>query len=100
MFEDELKKACNARFDHEHYGLKSNHRILAQHPTMSDELPGTFVRYTHYYIDFACIFKSCTVEIKYLSRLYNVDNQVVTALFLEFVNILVPSAKISTSPSL
>ncbi|EDV22234.1 uncharacterized protein TRIADDRAFT_29160 [Trichoplax adhaerens] len=39
MLEAELKKGCEARFNHEHYGLKTSYRVLAQHPTMSDELP-------------------------------------------------------------
>ena len=43
MLEAELMKACSEKFNHEHYGLKTTHRVLAQHPTLSDDLPGILI---------------------------------------------------------
>ncbi|EDV22235.1 uncharacterized protein TRIADDRAFT_50681 [Trichoplax adhaerens] len=39
IVENSLKKALNERFDHAQYGLKAKHKVAAQHPTISDELP-------------------------------------------------------------
>ncbi|XP_029474782.1 dimethylaniline monooxygenase [N-oxide-forming] 5-like [Rhinatrema bivittatum] len=33
----------NARFNHENYGLKPVHRLISQHPTVSDDLPNRII---------------------------------------------------------
>ncbi|NXV92770.1 FMO5 monooxygenase, partial [Calonectris borealis] len=38
-----LEKKLNARFDHALYGLQPRHRILDQHPTISDDLPNRII---------------------------------------------------------
>lgn len=34
-----MERELNKRFDHATYGLKPNHRVLSQHPTINDALP-------------------------------------------------------------
>ncbi|NXM71501.1 FMO5 monooxygenase, partial [Serilophus lunatus] len=38
-----LERKVNARFDHTLYGLKPQHRILHQHPTINDDLPNRII---------------------------------------------------------
>uniref|UniRef100_A0A8B9M376 Flavin-containing monooxygenase n=1 Tax=Accipiter nisus TaxID=211598 RepID=A0A8B9M376_9AVES len=38
-----LERKSNARFDHALYGLQPQHRILDQHPTISDDLPNRII---------------------------------------------------------
>ncbi|XP_006876051.1 PREDICTED: dimethylaniline monooxygenase [N-oxide-forming] 5-like [Chrysochloris asiatica] len=38
-----LEKILNSRFNHAHYGLKPQHRVLSQHPTVSDDLPNHII---------------------------------------------------------
>uniref|UniRef100_A0A452J7F0 Flavin-containing monooxygenase n=1 Tax=Gopherus agassizii TaxID=38772 RepID=A0A452J7F0_9SAUR len=33
----------NARFNHAHYGLRPQHRIMSQHPTINDDLPNRII---------------------------------------------------------
>ncbi|XP_030063089.1 dimethylaniline monooxygenase [N-oxide-forming] 5-like [Microcaecilia unicolor] len=37
------ERKMNARFNHENYGLKPRHRIISQHPTVSDDLPNRII---------------------------------------------------------
>ena len=39
MFESLLFKAANKRFDHEMFGLRPQHAVTGQHPTVNDDLP-------------------------------------------------------------
>nr|XP_039270502.1 flavin-containing monooxygenase 5-like isoform X1 [Styela clava] len=41
-----FESILNTRFDHEKYGVKPKHRVLSQHPTISDELPHRIVNGT------------------------------------------------------
>ncbi|XP_042533291.1 flavin-containing monooxygenase 5-like [Dipodomys spectabilis] len=38
-----LEKILNSRFNHSHYGLQPKHRLLSQHPTVSDDLPNHII---------------------------------------------------------
>uniref|UniRef100_A0A8C6RXJ7 Flavin-containing monooxygenase n=1 Tax=Nannospalax galili TaxID=1026970 RepID=A0A8C6RXJ7_NANGA len=38
-----LEKTVNSRFNHSHYGLQPQHRLLSQHPTVSDDLPNHII---------------------------------------------------------
>ncbi|XP_075038594.1 flavin-containing monooxygenase 5-like [Mixophyes fleayi] len=38
-----LEKKLNSRVDHENFGLKPQHRVLSQHPTISDDLPNRII---------------------------------------------------------
>ncbi|XP_077188436.1 flavin-containing monooxygenase 5-like [Paroedura picta] len=38
-----LERKLNERFNHSHYGLKPQHRIFSQHPTVNDELPNRII---------------------------------------------------------
>ncbi|XP_077134483.1 flavin-containing monooxygenase 5-like [Ranitomeya variabilis] len=38
-----LENKVNSRVNHENYGLKPEHRILSQHPTISDDLPNRII---------------------------------------------------------
>ena len=38
-----IERAANAKFDHSLYGLKPKHRVLSQHPTVSDDLPNRII---------------------------------------------------------
>uniref|UniRef100_A0A8D0G752 Flavin-containing monooxygenase n=1 Tax=Sphenodon punctatus TaxID=8508 RepID=A0A8D0G752_SPHPU len=37
------EKRLNARFNHSHYSLRPQHRILNQHPTINDDLPNRII---------------------------------------------------------
>ncbi|XP_067391208.1 flavin-containing monooxygenase 5-like [Emydura macquarii macquarii] len=43
MINQWLENRLNARFNHAHYGLKPQHRIMSQHPTVNDELPNRII---------------------------------------------------------
>ncbi|XP_015724859.1 dimethylaniline monooxygenase [N-oxide-forming] 5-like [Coturnix japonica] len=43
MASDYAEKQLNMRFDHANYGLKPNHRVLDQHPTVNDDLPNRII---------------------------------------------------------
>ncbi|XP_029818121.1 dimethylaniline monooxygenase [N-oxide-forming] 5 isoform X1 [Manacus vitellinus] len=38
-----MERKMNARFDHRLYGLKPQHRIFDQHPTVNDDLPNRII---------------------------------------------------------
>ncbi|NXL89603.1 FMO5 monooxygenase, partial [Alectura lathami] len=38
-----LERKLNARFDHALYGLKPQHRVFSQHPTINDDLPNRII---------------------------------------------------------
>ncbi|XP_069825152.1 flavin-containing monooxygenase 5-like isoform X1 [Dendropsophus ebraccatus] len=38
-----MERKVNSRVDHENFGLKPKHRILSQHPTVSDDLPNRII---------------------------------------------------------
>lgn len=38
-----LERKMNARFDHGRFGLRPNHRALAAHVTINDELPNRII---------------------------------------------------------
>ncbi|KFP86703.1 Dimethylaniline monooxygenase [N-oxide-forming] 5, partial [Acanthisitta chloris] len=40
---DYVEKQLNARFNHSHYGLKPQHRVFDQHPTINDDLPNRII---------------------------------------------------------
>uniref|UniRef100_A0A8C8ZEF3 Flavin-containing monooxygenase n=1 Tax=Prolemur simus TaxID=1328070 RepID=A0A8C8ZEF3_PROSS len=40
---NQLEKTLNSRFNHAHYGLQPQHRLLSQHPTVSDDLPNHII---------------------------------------------------------
>ncbi|KAG9465920.1 flavin-containing monooxygenase 5-like [Eleutherodactylus coqui] len=64
-----LEYKVNSRVDHENFGLKPRHRILSQHPTISDDLPnrilsGKVVMKTNVkqFLERDVIFEDGTVE--------------------------------------
>nr|UZZ64697.1 tAncFMO5 [synthetic construct] len=63
------EKKMNARFNHENYGLKPQHRILSQHPTVNDDLPNRIISgkvlvkpNVKEFTETAAIFEDGTVE--------------------------------------
>ncbi|XP_040262682.1 flavin-containing monooxygenase 5-like [Bufo bufo] len=38
-----LERKVNSRVDHDNFGLKPQHRMLSQHPTISDDLPNRII---------------------------------------------------------
>ncbi|XP_025043403.2 flavin-containing monooxygenase 5-like [Pelodiscus sinensis] len=43
MMNQWAENKLNARFNHAHYGLKPQHRITSQHPTINDDLPNRII---------------------------------------------------------
>ncbi|KAG8556237.1 hypothetical protein GDO81_017978 [Engystomops pustulosus] len=43
MLNSWAEKKMNRRFNHENFGLKPQHRILSQHPTINDDLPNRII---------------------------------------------------------
>ncbi|XP_007444528.2 dimethylaniline monooxygenase [N-oxide-forming] 5-like, partial [Python bivittatus] len=38
-----IEYKLNSRFNHSHYGLKPEHRVYSQHPTINDDLPNSII---------------------------------------------------------